>query len=260
MEDRRVFRFSVKDNLLNEEVTPDNISLPLLSDFVQQVAAFLRGSSRIDLGEIKTRIIEGSFAVAVYDETGLLDEAYEDYTKIKSQGSLDDVNPARASVLLEWQRAAVANSDRSYSLGYELDGSGLDQLFIDSSSDYRIAEETWVLSELYVYGRVFDMGGKNSTNVHIELENGNTLKASTKPEVLRTDSENRLYKKQLVRIVAEQNIDTLETRKEKLISFETYNPVYDETQFESISRRIKAAWSSVEDINSWVENVRGVSG
>lgn len=260
MAKKKVFRFSVKDKLLDSEVTPDNVSLPLLADFIKQVSSFLKGSSRTNLGEIKTKIIKGSLAVAVYDETGVLDDAYRDYNKMKARKNLNELDPVRASVILEWQRNASQNANRSYSLGYELEDSKLEQLFIDSSSDYSIKSETWVPVEIYVYGRVFDMGGKNETNVHIELDNGNTVKASSKADILRNDGENRLYKKQLLRVSAEQNIDNMKTRNEQLISFEPYNPVFDEELFEKMSKRIKAAWSSVKDINQWVEDLRGISG
>jgi hypothetical protein len=259
MDSNKVLRFALQDKLLDTDVSPSNISLPLMADYIKQVSAFLRGSSRTNLGEIKTEIIEGSFAVAVHDETGVLEDAYNDYRQIKGGQDLSGVDPARISVILEWRDAAVSNEDRKYSLGEVLGDGIIDQMFIDSSSTINQVSELWVNTELYVYGRVYDMGGKTKTNVHLLLENGSTIKAETKPEVLRSDDQNRLYKKQLVRISAEQNVETKEIRKERLLSFEHYSPVFDEDQYEVLARRIKSSWSHVVNVNEWVENSRGSS-
>lgn len=259
MDDNKTFRFALKDKLLDADITPSNVSLPLLADFINQVSSFLRGKDRISLGEVRTSVVEGSFALTVHDDTGLLDAAYEDYKLVKETHDISTIDPVRASVILEWQDAARSNDDRSYSFGFEVSDSVLDQLFIDDNTEFTTAQETWLNVELYIYGRVFDLGGKSKTNVHIELANGKTLKASTRPAVLIGDSENRLYRKQLLRINAEQNLDTMELRNERLISFEHYNPVVDEEQYETMSRRIKAAWRSVENITQWVEDLRGLN-
>lgn len=256
---KRIFQFSIKDELLGDSVNPDNFSLPSLEDFIKQVSVFLRGSSRKNLNEIKAEIKEGSLAVLVHDDTETLEDAFEDYTKIKENRSLNDIDPTRASIVQEWQKLASQNKNRSYSLGAGK-SEDVERLFIDESTSFEFDEGAWVETEMYLYGKVFDMGGKSKTNVHIELENGNTIKASTKPETLKLDNENRLYKQQLVRIRAEQNIDTKDLRNEKFISFEMYNPVYDSAVHEKIIKSVKSAWSDVPDITNWVENLRGSNG
>jgi len=101
------------------------------------------------------------------------------------------------------------------------------------------------------------MGGKHKPNVHIALENGDSLTLDAKAEFLADDSENRLYKDQLVRIKAEQNLRTKELRKEAIVSFEKYAPHFDESEFEALSVKVKSAWADVPDIVAWVEEVRG---
>lgn len=258
MKDKRL-KFAVRDTILDAEASPSNVTLPLLAEFVDQVTSFLRGSRRTNLNEIKTSIEKSSFALVVEDEVGQLEDAYSDFEKIKSTKSLVGVDPVRAKVVLGWQQAVKENNERTYSLGLGLDLSDdLDDLLaIDRDSEFELPKETWVDVEQYMYGKVFDMGGKSTPNVHLELENGKSIKIGTKADVLIEDNQNRLYRKQLVRIRAKKNLDTGELKGERLISFEYYNPKFDEKSFEAISTKAREAWKSVKDVNKWVEDIRG---
>lgn len=44
--------FRVRDKVLGEEISIDNINLPLLNEFSGQVMTFIRGSKRIDLKHV----------------------------------------------------------------------------------------------------------------------------------------------------------------------------------------------------------------
>jgi hypothetical protein len=261
MSDTTKISFAVRDVVHGEELSPDNTTLPMLSDFVEQVMSFLRGSGRPDLNEVKASIKKGSLAVVAENETGLLTDAFEDYNKVMKTKSLDDIDPARARIMELWQNEARRNQNRDYRLylGDETDTSNLDFLSISSDTDFKTKKEVWVDVEMYVYGHIYDLGGKSKPNVHIELENGKSIKIGTKATVLTGDNENRLYKDQLVRIKARQNVDTKELKDERLIAFEHYNPVFDEDEFEKIAKKTKFAWKSIDNVGSWVENLRGSS-
>lgn len=259
MSDSKKISFAVKDTLLGVELSPDNTSLPLLSEFVDQVMTFLRGSGRPDLSEVKASIQKGSLAVVVENETGLLDDAFQDYDRIKRTKSLNSVDSNRARIVELWQHAANEHEDRHYQLFIESDDispSESESLTISHETNFKTKKEVWVDVELYLYGRIYDLGGKSKPNVHIELENGKSLKIGTKAALLTGDNENRLYRDQLVRVRARQNIDTKELKDESLVSFEHYSPVFDEDEFQKIARKTKQAWKSVPNISQWVENLR----
>lgn len=256
MKERTVLSFAVKDTLLGQPLSPSNMSLPLLGEFAEQVAAFLRGSGRADISEIKAVIKQGSFAIEVEDTTATLTDAFEDYEWAAKKGNLNNVDPVRARIIELWQYAAKRNNDRQYEL-FSGDNRLDSVLVISSDTDYKTKKDVWVDVELYLYGRIFDLGGKSRPNVHLELEGGKTIKVGSDAAILTGDRENRLYKRQLVRIKAKQNIETKELRDETLLSFEHYKPEYDEEAFMGIVKKARLAWRSVENATAWVEELRG---
>ena len=113
-------QFALDDQLLGENVSPDNISLPMLEEFVQQVMQFVKGSSKINLKNLKTEIRQGSFAIAVVDELGELEDVKKDYIAAASNNDLSMIDPVRRQILIEWQRSVLKNKDRKYKLKAEL--------------------------------------------------------------------------------------------------------------------------------------------
>ncbi len=251
--------FRVKDKVLGEEISIDNINLPLLNEFSGQVMTFIRGSKRIDLNTVKAAVKTGSLVFEVENETGLLDEAFSDYERAFKYGNVSTLDPVRANVIETWQHEARSNPDRVYELlrgAFETTGE-VDKIVIDEDTDFKQAKELWVPVEKYVYGRIFDLGGKKSANVHLELIGHGTLTISAEVAKLTEDKTNRLYQNQLVRIKAEQNIETQSLRNEKLVAFENYDPHFDEDEFAAFVRKGKRAWASIKDSNGWLEELRG---
>ena len=256
MTDTTKITFSVKDEVLGSELTPENTTLPILSDFVDQVSSFIKGEKRVDLAGIKTSLTRGSLAITAYNnDIGTLNNAIVDYGHIVENRSIDKIDPTRAKIFEMWQSAAKASDARIYHI--EMSDNGKTSIItIDKNSEYSSKKIIWVDVDLYLYGKIYDLGGKSKPNVHIELENGKTLKIGTNSSILSQDEENRLYKDQLVRIKAKRNIYTRELKEEQLISFEKYNPVFDEENFQSIVKKARLAWKNVGDASKWVEDLR----
>lgn len=256
--EKKTISFSMEDVILGSEINPSNFTLPMLSEFISQVTRFLRGVGRQDLGEIKTGIKNGSLTIVTEDKMGILDDAFLDYQLLQKSGDLSKLDPLRADVIEEWQRLAkVDGKNRTYKLLAGDKSLGITSFTISSKTNYTSRKEIWVNVDLYLYGRVYDIGGKNKPNVHIELENGKSIKIDARASFLAGDKENRIYKDQLVRIKAKRNILTHELRDEQLVSFEYYNPEFNEEEFDRISRKAKVAWKSIKSASDWVENLRG---
>lgn len=250
--------FSVDDNLLGEQVSPENMSLPLLAEFTEQVASFLRGSNKVDLKEVRTSIRKGSLALAIDEPTPALEGAAKDYERMTRTKSIEGIDPVRARVVSEWQATAKRNPDRVYQLLMEAFGvENAEPFVISVDTEYVVHQDTWVNVEEYVYGKIYDLGGKNQPNVHLLLSNGRSVKVQADIDLLAEDRINRLYRKQLVHIKAERNLTTKELRNETLISFEKYNPHFDEDEFQEIVTQGRAAWKGIKSATQWVEELRG---
>jgi len=257
--DKRELYFSIQETVQDAQIDLSNLSLPLISEFTEAVIKFIRGSSSVDLSCVKVAIKEGSLAIAV-QPSPIIASAVADYDELKSSGSLDKIDRARALIIADFQNKARKNPGRTYTISdtSEITGINSDSITINNVSEYRITiEDTWVLTETYMQGKVFDIGGKTKPNVHMTLENGDTIKLDAEAETLAGDTENRLYKDQLVRIKAEQNLRTKKLRKESLVSFEKYSPHFDESEFQALSAKVKSSWADVSDIVAWVEEARG---
>ena len=257
--DKRELYFSVKDTVQDAQIDLSNLSLPIISELIEAVAKFIKGTSSIDLSEVKVAIKAGSVAIVVPSSPSIA-PAIADYDEIKASGNLDKIDSIRARIITDLQEKAKKNPNRTYTISDTSDITKIDlqSIVISNESDYRTTiEDQWVKTETYVYGRIYDIGGKIKPNVHITLENGDTVRLDADAEFLAGDSENRLYKYQLVRIKAEQNLRTKKLRNEKVVSFDKYAPRFDESEFQALSAKVKSSWAGVPDIVAWVEEARG---
>ncbi len=257
MENELEISFSIKDTLLNEELAPDNLNLPALNEFSNQVIRFLRGTKGHDLTQVKASIEPGSLRLRVRDEERVLQDVFSDYTQGVVSGNLDEIDPVRASVIELWQQQAKASISRSYELSTGPSNNVGMVVRISAETNFHKQKSLIVEVEEYVYGQIFDMGGKSKPNVHIELDNGKTLTVGSETSQLTEDRTNRLYSKQLIRITAKKNLKTNELQDEKLIAFENYSPHFDEDEFQAIVRKGRIAWRSISDPNAWLEELRG---
>lgn len=257
MTDQKQITFSLDDQVLGSPLSPENTTLPLLSEFIQEVSTFLKGSKRLDLTKIQSSLSIGSIMITAYNDAGLLDSAISDYMYVKNNRSIDGIDPARAEVIESWQRAAIENEFRTYKLALDNLENTADSIIINKTTLYQVPNQIWVDVDKYLYGKVYDLGGKHQPNVHLGLENGATLTIEADSSFLSQDDENRLYKNQLVHIKAKQNIVTRQLKDQKLVSFEHYDPHFDQQEFDELVEKSTVAWKSVKDPNQWLEQLRG---
>ena len=85
-------------------------------------------------------------------------------------------------------------------------------LHIDRSTEgqWQTDDPVWVDAELYLTGRITNIGGKTTSNIHLDTDEFNLgsviINASRKQ--LAEDEKNRLYKKQQVHVRIKQNAET----------------------------------------------------
>jgi hypothetical protein len=247
-------RFAVSDNIDDVEVSPSHVSLALLGEFQKDVGEFLKGSSRdVDPAKILVSVEEGSLAFVA---TGLLAAVtlWSDLEHLKSEDSLNLIDSKRANVVERWQLLAQRNPHRRY---FVTDQSAKISFAIDSTSNFRKIEDAWVYVEKYLHGTVVDIGGKTKANVHLEIENGTTLKIDSTQDLLAEGEQNRLYRPALLHVTAEENLLTGDLRNLRLLAFETHQPIYDDDEFNQMVERGTHAWANVPDSASWLEILRG---
>ncbi|GMU21929.1 MAG: hypothetical protein AMXMBFR13_20170 [Phycisphaerae bacterium] len=130
---------------------------------------------------------------------------------------------------------------------------------MSAATDFRIGDVVpWVKVEKYLFGTVVDMGGAQKANVHIRLDDsGDVVLIGSNQDYLRDQEENRLYRKVLVRVQADQHYRTGKLRNLRLLSFEDYEPQYSERALERFAEVGRQAWADVPDGPEWLRRLRG---
>ncbi len=246
--------FAVSDRIDGNEVSPSFVPLLLLGEFQEDVSDFLKGSSRdVNLAEVIVSIEQGSLAFLA---AGLLtaNALWNDLERLQTSNSLASIDPKRAKVIEQWQNSARKNPHRRY---FVTNPSARFSFSVDANSNFHSAEDVWIQVEKYLHGKVIDIGGKRTVNVHLELEEGMTLKIQATQEQLAQGEQNRLYRPALLHVMAEENLLTGQLRNHKLLDFVDYQPNYNETSFNKMVARGTQAWADVTDATDWLQTLRG---
>jgi hypothetical protein len=117
--------------------------------------------------------------------------------------------------------------------------------------------DVWIGVEKYLHGKIIALGGKTRTNVHLEMETGESITISASRELLVQEEKNRLYREAVLHVSAQENLATGELRNMQLIGFEPYHSRYDEDAFKLMVERGTKAWADVPDSDEWLESIRG---
>lgn len=255
MDGTRPLYFSVSDEADGHTVTPAAVPLGLLKDFVKDVATFVRGDEKeVDAAELLVSIVEGSLALRSYEELPAELGIWDDIDQL-SKGLLDDVDPRRAAIAEKWRMDAVKHPKRVFKVGSAANGPFV---AINANTHFRRElRSNWVVVERYLAGVVEDWGGQKSSNIHLRLEDGSTLKIDATRDQIRDEERNFVYRAAVVRIELEEDLVSGEIRNPKLIAFAEYAPRFDEDEFAKATAAGRAAWGDVADSVEWVRGIRG---
>lgn len=246
--------FAVDDLIDGIEVSPEHVPLSLLGDFQEEVADFLRGTKReVDTSKLIVAIKTGSLAMRM-PSLPQASSLWADINLLENEMSLDRIDPVRARILRKWQANARKHRDRRYKLFI---GSTDRSLIIDAETVLISDDSFWAETEKYIVGKVMDIGGKTKPNLHLELENGKSIVISATQDQLASSSENSLYRSVIVHILAEENVITGKLRNLRLQNFDSFNPHFDEIEFETVVQKGTQAWKGISDHNAWLDQIRG---
>lgn len=260
MEPDRHIEFVLRGRLDGVEITPDTIGLSRFNEFNRQVEEFIGGSDRLPLEQVKVHVEAGSYKLVTFLPVAVLSSMEPDLRALDRQDSLGELDPRRAQVIERWQARTKSKPELSYTIRPL--NEAMRPVEVSSRSDFRVGEVIpWVKVEKYLFGTVMDMGGATRANVHIRLDDsGKLVRIGSDQDYLYDQEANHLYRKVLVRVEARQHFKTGELRDLRLLSFEDYQPSYDEDALDRFAAAGKASWADVPDASGWVEQLRGGGG
>lgn len=251
MEGERTIRICIFDTVDGNPVSPAAVPLSLLKEFAKDAEDLIRGSEAESTGPIVVSIDAGSLELNPI--SSVPDSFYRDIAFLESHTDVSAIDQKRGEVILRWQRNASKCPGRRYSM---IDSKHGHAVVISKSTRYFERDASrWVRVRRRILGDVVSMGGATRSNIHIRTKDGLVVVQSNN-ELLAEEKENHLYKKCLITIIGEENLDTGELRQVKLVRFEPYAPALRE----DITNRMRAsgerAWGGVDSVE-WTRKNRG---
>ncbi len=155
---------------------------------------------------------------------------------------------------MRWQAAARKKASLKVKIRTHLGAV----IAIRSQTNFRAENEQRLVNvDRYVGGEVVDLGGATQPNAHSKLPDAKTLVVRTDRNVIRSESENHLYKQVFLRIRAKLDLEIDELSDAQLVEFAHYSPHFDPAAFEKLTAKGEEAWKDVGDAAEWVRRIRG---
>src|SRR5690606_19716130 len=157
MERTATFEVIVQGSKGGQPLKPEDFDIRSLRDLLDEVEVLLYPSDRRDRPVISYEVQEGSVRNIFRTGMQAVATAGAVLALVNNTGSLDVLEPRTASALASMQRWAIEN-DQAFIL--RSNATGVVELRIDRNTNYQRTEATAVETEVYLYGKVVDAGGK----------------------------------------------------------------------------------------------------
>jgi hypothetical protein len=244
---------SLQDDSPGYEISPARVPLATLASFASDVRDFLKGTGKDgDADSTDVAVVHGSLAVESRNFRS--PSLVHDLQMLATSSDLGTIDPKRRAVVLRWQAAAQKKASLKVKIQTHLGAV----IAISSQTNFRTENEQRLVNvERYVRGEVVDLGGATQPNAHIKLPDGKTLVVRTDRDVIRSETENHLYKQVHLRIRAKLDLETGELSDAQLVEFVHYSPHFDPGAFAKLTAKGEEAWKDVGDPAEWVRHIRG---
>ncbi|MDX1942469.1 MAG: hypothetical protein SFU99_18035 [Saprospiraceae bacterium] len=259
MEKQKSIVFSLSGQIDGRLIKPDNIDINELVEFLDEVKVFILSDKNIpkkDRTPITLKIEEGSLNIIVSLAMSFAVHIEADLELLKKTQRLQIANSKRAEIIEKWQQRTYKNE--SIEIKIVSPGDTFGEIIIDKNSKYfKMPDQEWLETELYLYGEIKDWGGIATSNIHIQTEEYQNITIDTPADVIKNEKENRVYKPAAIKVKALQNIYTGQIKDVKFLDFISYSPTYNEDELNTLIQKGSKAWRGVEDTTKWLRKLRG---
>lgn len=213
-----------------------------------------------DRPRVSVKIEEGSVKIILLTAAAAVIQTQALLAEVNRTKNLDILSPRQVTAILQFQKFS---RDNHFNISFG-ERDRLDEgLTITPATEWKQAKPVWVGAELYISGKITNLGGKTNPNIHLETADFDlgTLIISAPEHKLAQDDRNRLYKNQQVHIRIKQNLDTgvFDPKSAELISFIDMDE-QEESVEDYLNRLVKEAspnWEKVKDKEAWLREIRG---
>ena len=242
-------RVTNKDNTLR----PKDIDINEVKEFMSDVESFLYPNRKekqnrphisydIEEGSIKHKFFLPITAVILFN--GLTNE-------IRNRNNLDFLDYKRQSIIDKFQKKAIKES---YTIEFNNSISEKPSLVIDYSTNFEMITPTFYESEFYIYGEIYQEGGK-TPNLHISTKKyGNLTIAATKEQIM--DGEKKTYKPYGIKVRGKKSFEDDKPTDLELVEFIQYTPVFNKPLLEKIIKKASVNLSKITNVDAWIDDLK----
>ena len=251
MENTNYIEIIFEGNKGSEKLTPLNYDIKEVKKFLDVVELFFekdRGTITfaIEAGSVKHKLfVPIAFAVMFNASVAFINNGEE--SKVPQ------------NLMNGFRKLSDICRQSNYEATIKTSVSNTNLLRVDKDTKFKNTSNNIVMTEFNFIGEIVDAGGKSNPNIHLDTAEYGVLTIKSDKEYLSNFSENLLYKKFSVMAQGLADLQTGEPDKTtlQLISMQEFNPVYNEAKFADHFRQTSSNWNNVEDIDSWLDLVRG---
>jgi len=242
-------RVTNKDNTLS----PKDIDINEVKDFISDVESFLYPNRKekqnrphmaydIEEGSAKHKFFLPITAVILFN--GLTSE-------IKNRNNLDFLDYKRQSIIDKFQKKAIKEG---YIIEFNNSIAKESSLVIDYKTNFVMIAPTFYESEFYLYGEIYQEGGKNP-NLHITTNNyGNLTIAATKEQIM--NGEKKTYKPYGIKVRGKKSFEDDKLSDLELIEFIQYKPLFNISLLEKVIEKASVNLSKITNVDAWIEDLK----
>lgn len=242
-------RVTNRDNTL----TPKDVDINEVKEFISDVETFLFPSRKekqgrphisydLEEGSAKHKFFLPISAVILFN--GLTME-------IKNRNNLDFLDYKRQTIIDKFQKKARKDG---YVIEFNNSISKEPSLVIDFNSDYEAIAPTFYEGEFYLYGEIYQEGGKNP-NIHISTKKyGNVTISATKEQII--NGEKKTYKAYGVKVRGKKSFEDDKVSDLELIEFIQYQPIFSKSLLDRVIEKASENLSKITNVDAWVNDIK----
>lgn len=251
MEERGYIELKItnRDNSLN----PKDIDINEIKDIISDIESFLYPNRKeklnrphisytLEEGSVKHKFFLPISAVILFN--GLTNE-------IKNRNNLDFMDYKRQSIIDKFQRKAVKEG---YIIEFSNSTSQTPSLTIDYTTNFEMIASDFYESEFYLYGEIYQEGGKKP-NLHITTkEYGNLKISATKEQIM--DGEKKTYKPYGVKVRGKKSLEDGSLTDLELIEYIQYKPAFDKSLLDKAIEKASLNLSKITNVDAWLDDIK----
>ena len=238
---------------INNSLAPGDIDINEIREYISDVETFLYPTRRDKLNrpQISYDIQPGSvihrFSLPITGVilfNGLIKE-------MKNRNNLNFLDYKRQAVIDKFQKKAYENG-----ITIELINSVYPDNFmvINESTQFEMISPKNIEGEFYLYGEIYQEGGKKP-NVHISTkEFGNLTVAATKQQIVQ--GEKKTYKPYGMKVRGKKNLENDTLSDLELIEFVEYKPVFDQNLLDKVIAKASINLKKISDVDAWIDDLK----